>query len=101
LLLQVDKIGWVDGAIVLFGAFLGIAAMAGAAQGWVLERTNKLETALLLVGGILLLIPRLLESIVTAISGFDIPYERGVAVVIVAVALALHRARTGKLMAQR
>jgi TRAP transporter 4TM/12TM fusion protein len=101
LLLQLGKVGWVDGAVVLFGAFLGIAAMAGAAQGWVLERTNKLETGLLLVGGILLLIPRLLESIVTAISGFDIPYERAVAVVIVAAALALHRARTGKLLAAR
>jgi TRAP transporter 4TM/12TM fusion protein len=101
LLLHLDKIGWVDAAIVLFGAFLGIAAMAGASQGWVLERTNKLETGLLLVGGILLLIPRLLESIVTAISGFDIPYERGVAVIIVAAALALHRARTGKLLAAR
>jgi TRAP transporter 4TM/12TM fusion protein len=101
LLLHLDKVGWIDGAIVLFGAFLGIAAMAGAAQGWVLERTNKLETGLLLLGGILLLIPRLLESIVVAISGFDIPYERAVAVVIVAAALALHRARTGRLLAAR
>jgi TRAP-type uncharacterized transport system fused permease subunit len=99
LLLHVDKIGWFDGAVVLLAAFLGIAVMAMAAQGWVLARTNKLETGLLLVGGILLLIPSLLESIVVAITGFDIPYERVVAVALVAVALTLHRVRTGKLLA--
>lgn len=94
LLLHVDKIGWFDGAVVLLAAFLGIAVMATAAQGWVLARTNKLETGLLLVGGILLLIPSLLESIVTAITGFDIPYERVVALVAVGVALFLHWTRT-------
>jgi len=99
LLLHVDKIGWFDGAVVLLAAFLGIAVMATAAQGWVLARTNKLETGLLLIGGILLLIPSLLESIVVALTGFDIPYERVVAIVLVAVALAMHRVRTGKLMA--
>jgi TRAP transporter 4TM/12TM fusion protein len=99
LLLHLDKVSWVDGAVVLFGAFLGIAAMAGAAQGWVLARTNKLETGLLLLGGILLLIPSLLESLVTVLTGFDIPYERVVAVVVVAVALTLHKIRTGKLLA--
>jgi len=94
LLLHVDKIGWFDGAVVLLAAFLGIAVMATAAQGWVLARTNKLETGLLLVGGILLLIPSLLESIVVALTGFDIPYERVVALVAVGVALFLHWTRT-------
>jgi TRAP-type uncharacterized transport system fused permease subunit len=94
LLLHVDKIGWFDGAVVLLAALLGIAVMAMAAQGWVLARTNKLETGLLLVGGILLLIPSLLESIVVAITGFDIPYERVVALLAIGVALFLHWTRT-------
>jgi TRAP transporter 4TM/12TM fusion protein len=97
LLLHMDKIDWLQAAIVLFSAFLGIAAMAGAAQGWVLEKTNRLETALLAVGGTLLLIPSLLESIVTAVTGFDIPYERIVALVIVAAAMVLHTMRAGRM----
>ncbi len=98
LLLQLDNVGWIDGAIVLFGAFLGIALMAGAAQGWVLARTNRLETILLLLAGTLLLIPSLLESLITALTGFDIPYERAVAIALAVAVLLMHRLRTGRLL---
>ncbi len=38
-------------------AFLGIASLAGGLEGWWLRRTNLLERAMLIVGGLLLVYP--------------------------------------------
>jgi len=38
-------------------AFLGIASLAGGLEGWWLRRTNLLERAMLIIGGLLLVYP--------------------------------------------
>jgi TRAP-type uncharacterized transport system fused permease subunit len=52
----------------------GLAFLAAAAQGWAIRRTTAVERVLFALAGLLLVFPSLLEAIMEAISGLDIPY---------------------------
>jgi TRAP transporter 4TM/12TM fusion protein len=49
---------WGSIALVSFTAAIGIAALAGGLQGWLLKRTNIAERAMLVVAGFLLVYPK-------------------------------------------
>jgi len=49
---------WGSIALVTFTAAIGIAALAGGLQGWLLKRTNIAERAMLVVAGFLLVYPK-------------------------------------------
>ncbi len=48
---------WSSIALVSFTAAVGIAALAGGFQGWLLRRTNPVERTMLLAAGLLLVYP--------------------------------------------
>jgi TRAP transporter 4TM/12TM fusion protein len=49
---------WGSIALVTFTAAIGIAALAGGLQGWLLKRTNLAERLMLVVAGFLLVYPK-------------------------------------------
>ena len=51
---------WGSIALVTFTAAIGIAALAGGLQGWLLKRTNLAERLMLVVAGFLLVYPKAL-----------------------------------------
>ncbi len=51
----------------------GLTALAAAAQSWALRRNTQLETVLLVIAGLLLVFPSLLESLLEWATGLDIP----------------------------
>ena len=50
----------------------GIAMLAFAAQGWFLKRSTWLETALFAVGGLFLVFPAILGTILRPLVGVDL-----------------------------
>jgi len=85
LLLQVPQGGSVlDIVLITAKTGLGLAALAAAAQGWALRRTTVTERLLLLVAGLLLVFPSLIEAMVEAIISRDIDYTAtfGVAIAV-------------------
>ncbi len=79
-LLAIPKGGtWLDIVWITALAALALVALAGAAEGWLLKKTNAAERLLLLVAGLLLIYPKaLLDAI-------------GFALLVVAVILQLMR----------
>jgi TRAP-type uncharacterized transport system fused permease subunit len=51
------KGSWQDIAVSSGTAMIGIAALAGGAQGWFLKRTNIVERLFLIVAGVALVYP--------------------------------------------
>jgi TRAP transporter 4TM/12TM fusion protein len=49
---------WLDVAWVTFTAFVGIAALAGGVQNWLLRETSLVERLMLIVAGLLLVYPK-------------------------------------------
>ena len=49
---------WADVAGVVALAFATMAVLAAGAQGWLLKRTNLVERAMLIVGGVMMLVPQ-------------------------------------------
>ncbi len=49
---------WLSIAIVTVTAAMGIAALAGGLQGWLLRKTNLLERWMLIIAGLMLVYPR-------------------------------------------
>src|SRR5882724_6737487 len=49
---------WLDVAWVTFTAFVGIAALAGGVQNWLLRETSLVERVMLIVAGLLLVYPK-------------------------------------------
>src|SRR5262249_49822827 len=75
LLMQVPKGGSaIDIVIITLKTGLGLATLAAAAQGWALRKTTRGERLLLLLAGLLMVFPGLLEAIVEAIIRVDIGY---------------------------
>jgi TRAP transporter 4TM/12TM fusion protein len=75
LLLKLPKDGsWIDIVLITGKAALGLAALAAAAQGWALRRTTLPERLALVLAGLLLVFPSLLEALMEAIIGRDISY---------------------------
>jgi TRAP transporter 4TM/12TM fusion protein len=48
---------WADAAWIIFLGFFAIAALAAGLQGWIMRKTNWIERALLLTGGMLVILP--------------------------------------------
>ena len=73
---------WVDIVMITAKTALGLAVLAAAAQGWALRRTTLFERGLLIVSGLLLVFPSILEAAVEAVIGRDISYTAAFGVVI-------------------
>ncbi len=52
----------------------GLGALSVAAQNWALRRTTPVERGLFLLCGLLLVFPSLLEAMLEAVTGLDIPH---------------------------
>ncbi len=75
LLLKIPKDGsWIDIVLITAKATLGLAALAAAAQGWALRKTTLAERLLLVLAGLFLVFPSLLEALMEAVIGRDIDY---------------------------
>ena len=75
LLLAIPKGGsWVDIVEITVKTTLGLMALAAVAQNWALRQNTPVERGLLLLSGLLLVFPSLIEAVVEAIIGRDISY---------------------------
>jgi TRAP transporter 4TM/12TM fusion protein len=75
LLMKIPKNGsWLDIVEITFKTTLGLMALAAAAQNWTLRRNTSLERALLVLSGLLLVFPSLIEALVETMIGRDISY---------------------------
>jgi TRAP transporter 4TM/12TM fusion protein len=94
LLMKVPKDGsWLDILAITFKTTLGLLALAAAAQNWALRKNTSLERALLVLAGLLLVFPSLIEAIVEAIIGRDISYTF-VPGILIGLGVLLWQART-------
>ena len=92
LLLTVPKGGsWVDVVLISLKTAAGLMALAAAAQGWALRRTTKVERVLLVLAGLFLVFPSLLEALIEKIIGRDISYTATIGVVVLAIVLLKQR----------
>src|SRR5262245_1045436 len=75
LLLQIPKGGssW-DVVLITLRTGIGLFVLASAAQGWAIRKATFGERALLVLSGLLLVFPSLLEALAEAIVGRDIEY---------------------------
>jgi TRAP transporter 4TM/12TM fusion protein len=72
---------WLEASWIIFLGFFAIAALAAGLQGWALGKTNALERAMLVVGGLLVISP---------VNSLDVV---GVGIALGALALQLLRRR--------
>jgi TRAP transporter 4TM/12TM fusion protein len=79
ILLQLPKGGsWSQVAVVVFYCFAAIAALAAGLQGWLLMKTNLLERALLVAGGLLIIVPaNYLDDIGLGLAVFALALQYG------------------------
>ena len=82
---------WIDIVLITGKAALGLAALAAAAQGWALRRTTVAERLLLVLAGLFLVFPSLLEALMEAAIGRDISYTATFGLAIAAVVLLKQR----------
>src|SRR5467141_1594622 len=94
LLLKVPKGGsWVDIVEITIKTTFGLLALAAVAQNWALRQNTPIERGLLLLSGLLLVFPSLIEAIVESIIGRDISYTY-VPGLILGLGVLLWQART-------
>src|SRR5213083_517821 len=92
LLLKLPKDGsWIDIVLITGKTALGLAALAAAAQGWALRRTTTAERLLLVLAGLFLVFPSLLEALIEAVIGRDIDYTATFGLAIAAAVLLKQR----------
>jgi TRAP transporter 4TM/12TM fusion protein len=92
LLLTIPKDGsWVDIVVITVKTALGLAALAAAAQGWLLRRTTRMERAILTLAGLLLVFPSLIEAGMEALIGRDIAYTATLGFLIFAAVMLKQR----------
>src|SRR5712691_4900880 len=92
LLLKIPSGGsWVDIVLITGKSAFGLAALAAAAQGWALRKTTMAERLLLVLAGLLLVFPSLLEALMEAAIGHDISYTATFGLVIAAAVLLKQR----------
>jgi TRAP transporter 4TM/12TM fusion protein len=90
LLLKIPKDGSVvDIFIITLKTAAGLAALAAGAQGWALRKTSMAERALLIVAGLLLVFPSLIEAAAEQASGYDLPHPAPFGLAIMALVLAM------------
>jgi TRAP transporter 4TM/12TM fusion protein len=96
LLLTIPSGGsWVDIVLITGKSALGLAALAAAAQGWALRKTTLVERLLLVLAGLLLVFPSLLEALIEAVIGRDISYTATFGLAIAAAVLVKQRMQPG------
>jgi TRAP-type uncharacterized transport system fused permease subunit len=94
LLLAIPKGGsWVDIVEITIKTTFGLLALAAFAQNWALRQNTPIERGLLLLSGLLLVFPSLIEAIVEWIIGRDISYTY-VPGLIIGLGVVLWQART-------
>src|ERR1043166_7547106 len=94
LLLAIPKGGsWVDIVEITIKTTFGLMALAAVAQNWALRQNTPLERGLLLLSGLLLVFPSLIEAIVEGIIGRDISYTY-VPGLVIGLGVLLWQART-------
>jgi TRAP transporter 4TM/12TM fusion protein len=92
LLLTVPKGGsWIDIVMITLKSAFGLAALAAAAQGWALRKTTLAERILLVLAGLFLVFPSLLEPLIEFIIGRDISYTATIGLAIGAAVLLKQR----------
>ena len=92
LLMKIPQGGsWVDIVIITAKTALGLAALAAAAQGWLLRRTTGAERAILIVAGLLLVFPSLIEAGAEFLVGRDIAYTATLGFVVFAAVMLKQR----------
>ena len=75
LLLKIPKDGsWIDIVEITIKTTFGLMALAACAQNWALRQNTPIERGLLLLSGLLLVFPSLIEAIGEWIIGRDISY---------------------------
>ncbi|HKA78909.1 MAG TPA: TRAP transporter fused permease subunit [Xanthobacteraceae bacterium] len=101
LLLKVPSGGsWVDIVLITAKTAAGLAALAAAAQGWALRKTTMIERALLVLAGLFLVFPSLLEALMEAVIGRDIDYTATFGLAIGVAVLLKQRMQPGTPNAQ-
>jgi TRAP transporter 4TM/12TM fusion protein len=94
LLLNIPKGGsWVDIVEITLKTTLGLLALAAVAQNWALRQNTPIERGLLLLSGLLLVFPSLIEAIIESIIGRDISYTF-VPGLVIGLGVLLWQART-------
>jgi len=75
LLLTVPDGGsWMDVVLITLKSAIGLAAISAAAQGWAIRRTTRTERGLLVLAGLFLVFPSLLEAGLESATGLDFVY---------------------------
>jgi TRAP transporter 4TM/12TM fusion protein len=101
LLLKLPKDGsWIDIVLITGKTALGLAALAAAAQGWALRKTTMAERLLLVLAGLLLVFPSLLEALMEIIIGRDISYTATFGLAIAIAVLLKQRMQPATTQAQ-
>jgi TRAP-type uncharacterized transport system fused permease subunit len=92
---------WTDVATMVLKTGAGIIALAAAAQGWALVRTTRSERALLVLSGLLLVFPSLIEALIEPIIRRNLDYAEwiGVALGLAVVAKQWMTARGARVKA--
>ena len=94
LLLAIPKGGsWIDILEITIKTTFGLLALAAVAQNWALRQNTPVERGLLLLSGLLLVFPSLIEAIIEWIIGRDISYTY-VPGLIIGLGVLLWQART-------
>src|SRR3954465_7384680 len=94
LLLKIPKDGsWIDIVEITVKTTFGLMALAAVAQNWALRQNTPLERGLLLLSGLLLVFPSLIEAVVESIISRDISYTY-VPGLIIGLGVLLWQART-------
>src|SRR6187455_2279125 len=101
LLLKLPKDGsWIDIVLITGKTALGLAALAAAAQGWALRRTTTAERLLLVLAGLFLVFPSLLEALMEVMIGRDISYTATFGLAIAIAVLLKQRMQPATTQAQ-
>jgi TRAP-type uncharacterized transport system fused permease subunit len=66
---------WLDVATIVLIAAAGIAVLAFAAQGRILRQNNYAETALLILAGVMLTLPSVMDALTSTAFGVIVPYK--------------------------
>jgi TRAP transporter 4TM/12TM fusion protein len=99
LLLRIPKDGsWWDIVDISVTTAIGIFALGACAQNWLRGRTNLLERALLLIGGLLMVFSTLMEALWELATPWHLHYTDGLGVLVILAAAGLQwwRRRTLK-----